>query len=109
MISKNQQSTLLLRSPKSGSTPFSTHLIESGSDKLLMVLEGETTRDNWVPIFPVTIAWNVQRTGVNETNETYSRTMLHLKLSYAWTIWKEQGQTISKPILIDLEKTEMEL
>ena len=71
--------------------------------------EGETTRDNWVPIFPVTIAWNVQRSGVNETNETYSRTMLPIKLSYAWTIWKAQGQTISKPLLIDLESNEKKL
>ena len=36
------------------------------------------------------------------------RTMVPLKLCYAWTIWKAQGQTIRGKVVVDLGKTEKE-
>ena len=69
---------------------------------------GKESRDSWVPIVPVTINWSVPSSNSNEPYVDYSRTMLPIKLSHAWTIWKAQGQTIKEPILIELERTERE-
>ena len=37
-----------------------------------------------------------------------SRTMFPLRLCYAWTIWKAQGQTIQSKVVVSLGKTEKE-
>ena len=70
---------------------------------------GETSRNNWVPIFPVTAKWKLDSQLDHSSAmplDEYSRSMLPFRLSYAWTIWKAQGMTIEDPILIDLEEKE---
>jgi ATP-dependent exoDNAse (exonuclease V) alpha subunit len=62
----------------------------------------------WVPIFPETHEWQSQdSTNVNEM-ASHSRTMLPIRLCYAWTIWKAQGQTLKCKVVVNLGKTEKE-
>ena len=46
---------------------------------------GKESRDSWV------INWSVPSSNSNLLDVDYSRTMLPIKLSHAWTIWKAQG------------------
>ena len=43
----------------------------------------------------------------SSTNKHFRR-MFPLRLSYAWTIWKAQGQTITSKVVADLGKKERE-
>ena len=53
--------------------------------------EDESKR-GWVPIFPETSEWSSLKDNEMISN---SRSMIPLRLCYAWTIWKAQGQTAS--------------
>ena len=53
-------------------------------------------RRNWVPIVPITANNTVFRNGERVPS---SRTMLPLKLCYAFTPWKIQGQTIDNKLV----------
>ena len=45
--------------------------------------------------------------GTTRENETRrSRKQVPLRLAWAWTIWKAQGQTYNKPVVIHLRKDE---
>ena len=59
---------------------------------------------NWVPIKPVTVEWWTRKS--DGTTDTHSRIQLPLKLAWALTVWKSQGQTIRGKFCIDLEKQE---
>ena len=58
-----------------------------------------------IPIFPKTEYWETVN---GDKKTTHSRTMIPLRLSYAWTIWKAQGQTIKTKVVIVLGNTERE-
>ena len=63
----------------------------------------------WVPIYPTTSEWSTPSTKKDDSMTNHSpRTMVPLKLCYAWTIWKAQGQTIRGKVVVDLGKTEKE-
>ena len=62
-------------------------------------------RRGWVPIFPQTSEWSTVKDG--ET-ANHSRTMFALRLCYAWTIWKVQGQTLRSKVVAHLGEVEKE-
>ena len=65
-------------------------------------------RKGWFPIFPRKTNWWSPKKRKNKTGEdNHSRTMLPLRLSWAWTIWKAQGQTIKSKVVIDLGAKEV--
>ena len=59
----------------------------------------------WVPIFPERSEWQTVK---KDEVVTHSRTMLPLRLCYAWTIWKAQGQTLRCKVVADLCDREKE-
>ena len=61
--------------------------------------------DGVVPLSPCTFEW---RTVVSGEYTDHSRTMLPIRLCYAWTIWKAQGQTLPGKVVLDLGKREVE-
>jgi hypothetical protein len=69
-------------------------------------------RRGWVPIYPEYTEWYTSSSTSNSTSETgtesNSRKMLPLRLYYAWTIWKAQGQTIHTKVVASLGVTEKE-
>ena len=71
-------------------------------------------RKIWFPIIPVTHTWHSERKGLRSSSidgidwEENTRTMLPLRLSWALTIWKAQGQTIKSKIVLHLGKSEKE-
>ena len=60
-------------------------------------------RRQWVPIYPKTANDSVY---VKGEFKNISRTMLPIRLAWAWTIWKAQGQTYKGKIIIKLGSTE---
>ena len=60
------------------------------------------SRKQWVPIYPIT------GEDYSVAGKSLSRTMLPLRLAWAWTIWKAQGQTIRGKVVIKLGKSERE-
>ena len=65
-------------------------------------------RKGWFPIFPECATWESSTNQSDSGSRTDSRTMIPLKLCYAWTIWKCQGQTISSKVVVSLGKRERE-
>jgi hypothetical protein len=66
------------------------------------VFQGEG-REKWVPITPMLAHFQAKDEG------EHWRKMVPLRLSWAWTIHKAQGQTITHPIVLDLGDSEKEL
>ena len=58
-------------------------------------------RRGWFPVEPLRAS---EKIGGKES----SRTMLPLRLSWAWTIWKSQGQTIIGKLVANLSSQEKE-
>ena len=63
-------------------------------------------RKSWVPIFPVTSDWST--VSPHGESSRHSRTMFPLRLCYAWTIWKAQGQTLYGKVVVSLGERERE-
>ena len=61
-------------------------------------------RKGWVPIFPMEVKDDQGTTRENETRS--NRKLVLLRLAWAWTIWKVQGQTYNRPVVIHLVKDE---
>jgi len=57
------------------------------------------SKKGWVSIEPITAEWS-------DDAKAHSRTMLPLKLSWAWTVWKAQGQTLTGRLVLHLGDTE---
>jgi ATP-dependent exoDNAse (exonuclease V) alpha subunit len=72
----------------------------------------ETNRERrgWVPVYPITSS--VFKRGTDKKGSTktieLSRTMLPLRLAWAWTFWKAQGQTFRNKIIMNLSNKEKE-
>ena len=65
-------------------------------------------RSGWVPIHPMTATeYTSSKTSPTGYVE-HSRTMLPLRLAWAWTIWKAQGQTILGKVISELGPSEKE-
>jgi ATP-dependent DNA helicase PIF1 len=58
----------------------------------------------WVPVPHHTAEW--QSAGANGEVVHHMRAMIPLRLSWAWTIWKAQGQTMTGPIAVHLGDAE---
>ena len=68
--------------------------------------EEDESRKGWFPFFAIhTKATDSGSRGF----KFHERIMLPLKLSWAWTIHKAQGQTIRDKVILDLGKQEMSL
>jgi len=63
-------------------------------------------RSGWFPIFSYQCNNHEPSSGGNTGYTMLSRAMLPLKLAWAWTIHKAQGQTIRGKIVLDLGKDE---
>ena len=68
----------------------------------------ETIRRGWVPIYPEYSEWYTSSCTSETGTESNSQKMLPLRLCYAWTVWKAQGQTISTKVVASLGDTEKE-
>jgi ATP-dependent DNA helicase PIF1 len=68
---------------------------------------GDESRRGWVPIAPVT-EYTFSKKAQSSDWAEHNRTMLPLRLAWAWTIWKAQGQTIKGKVVIKLGPKEME-
>jgi hypothetical protein len=72
----------------------------------------ETNRERrgWVPVYPITSS--VFKRGTDKKGNTktieLTRTMLPLRLAWAWTFWKAQGQTFRNKIIMNLSNKEKE-
>ena len=68
----------------------------------------DATRRGWVPVHPFTATeWSYSGASGNKYDE-HTRTMLPLKLAWAWTIWKAQGQTMKGKVVAELSSREPE-
>jgi ATP-dependent exoDNAse (exonuclease V) alpha subunit len=61
---------------------------------------GMPERAGWVPVYPLTAR--------SDKNAAHSRTMIPLKLAYAWTVWKSQGQTYRGKVVFRIPSKEPE-
>ena len=65
----------------------------------------DPSRAGYVPIFPQCAEWYTPSASSNDFS-TNSRVMLPIRLCYAWTIWKVQGQTLKSKVVASLGKKE---
>ena len=68
-------------------------------------------RKGWVPVFPVEFeeySINIKKSKEKGSADydTHSRKMFPIKLAWAWTHWKSQGQTIRIKCVLHLGKSE---
>ena len=66
----------------------------------------ELGRRGWVPIHPITASWATLGTQGEWLDHTW--TQIPLRLSWAWTIWKAQGQTMPDKLILDIGEQEKE-
>jgi len=69
------------------------------------MLTGPSFFPGCVPVFTETSEWYSPKDG---KMETHSWTMAPLRLCYAWTIWKAQGQTFRSKVIVNLSERERE-
>ena len=70
--------------------------------------DDQPDRKGWVPVHPtVATDWSASSSSRSGYTEN-TRTMLPLRLAWAWTVWKAQGQTITGKLVADLGKCEKE-
>ena len=69
-----------------------------------IIFDDEIER-GWVPIFPETFEWETLQ---GDSRVIHSRSMVPFCLSYAWTIWKAQGQTINTKMVLNIGQNEKE-
>ena len=62
-------------------------------------------RQGYVPVHAITAS---EYTRKGDGYEEHTRTMLPIKLAWAWTTWKVQGQTLMGKVVIHMGKTEKE-
>ena len=75
---------------------------------LSLFSDDDPDRKGWVPVHPyVAKEWSASSNSATGYSED-TRTMLPLKLAWAWTTWKAQGQTISGKLVALLGPTEKE-
>jgi len=82
-------------------------MVDFGDDYTGPPLNDDHTLSRIVPIYPKEVTWQSPG-GEGGTLRSDSRTMLPLKLSFAWTMWKLQGQTIRGTIVLHLGDRERE-
>jgi hypothetical protein len=69
-------------------------------------LPDDESRKGWVPVHPFTATeWTHTSSG---GYQEHSRTMLPLRLAWAWTVWKTQGQTLQDKVVCELGTREPE-
>ena len=66
-------------------------------------------RRGWVPIGPMVATTTTTSSRTDNGYEEHTKKMLPLRLSWAWTIWKAQGQTIRNKMVVYLSDKEKEL
>jgi hypothetical protein len=67
----------------------------------------DDSRRGWVPVHPMTASEYVMERETGEVTD-HSRTMIPLRLAWAWTIWKAQGQTYTGKVIANLSDREKE-
>ena len=77
-------------------------MVETNLCPELGLANGSTGLIRDIPIYPIT------GEDYSVAGKSLSRTMLPLRLAWAWTIWKAQGQTIRGKVVIKLGKSERE-
>lgn len=60
----------------------------------------------WLPIMPKTVEWASSSSTATSGRSTHSRKQIPLRLAWAWTAHKVQGQTITGKVMIDLGSKE---
>eukprot|EP00957_Ditylum_brightwellii_P210475 15365016-Ditylum_brightwellii.AAC.1 len=66
----------------------------------------DASRKGWVPIHAITAQWyTTSRVG---NYDEHTRTMFPLRLSWAWTVWKAQGQTMTGKVSMCIGRGEKE-
>jgi hypothetical protein len=68
----------------------------------------DPAKSSWVPIFPESSEWYTPHASNPNEMLKHSRTMLPLRLCYAWTVWKVQGQTLKGKVVASLGTKEAE-
>ena len=66
------------------------------------------SRAGWIPVHPIKATWYSPPSTVGGNCEENTRTMLPLRLCWAWTVWKAQGQTIRGKVSLSLGRGEKE-
>ena len=72
------------------------------------IFPGDPTRRGWVPVKPMVVEASTHDPKKKDGWSRHSRSMFPLRLSYAFTIWKAQGQTIPGQYVICLSTMEKE-
>jgi hypothetical protein len=64
----------------------------------------DETRRGWVPVHPREVTeWTYS---ARDGRQEHTRTMLPLRLAWAWTCWKAQGQTLRNKVICELGNKE---
>jgi PIF1-like helicase/Helitron helicase-like domain at N-terminus len=83
--------------------------VDVGNDyKGPMYFPGNEERRGWVPVHPMTASEYTASSKDSGALNKNERTMLPLRLAWAWTIWKAQGQTFTTKIVLNLGRYERE-
>ena len=84
-------------------------IVDSGENYTGLPLFGnDQDLKGCVPIHPDHYEWKTSIVASRNGTETSTHTIIPLRLCYAWTIWKAQGQTITPKIVVSLIDTEMD-